>query len=73
MSTQAKSSIVGDPEGLIRVIGGVLTLVAVLLVVLVVALSVPIPPFLSASGLAAGAAVFWLAFVVLLAVLFRVY
>lgn len=73
MSTKTKSSAIDGPEGLIRVIGGVLTLVAVLLVVFVVALSVPAPAFLTASGLAVGAAVLWAALIVLLVVLGRRY
>lgn len=73
MSTQTNSPVVGDSEGLIRVIGGVLTLVAVLLVVLVVALSVPVPTFLSVSGLTVGAVVLWIALIAVLVVLSRQY
>lgn len=60
MSTQTRTSRFGGPDGVITLIAGVLTLVALLLVVAVSALSLPTPGFLSISGLAIGAVIFWI-------------
>lgn len=71
MSTQSKPSVFGDPDVLIQTIGGILAIVAILLVLLVVALSVPSPAFLAVDALAVAAVVFWAALVALLFAMYR--